>query len=108
MDELVNAGFLVPARVTPSGDVVPLWTLEYLKSQGYSCAGDRVKAIYSHMPDLPKDTVTVKHCIVEGWTSFYEFEELPGLYNAEFFNNESSISVRGRQDIRHSRGGSGA
>ena len=91
MDEVVKAGFLVPARITSSGEVLPMWSLEYLKSQGYACAGDKVQALYTHMQDLPRETMTVKRCIVEGWTSFYEFEELPGLFNVEFFEHEDRL-----------------
>jgi hypothetical protein len=94
VQKLVRYGFVVDCFRFTNNKIVPAWTADYLLSEGFAPKGTQV-AFTGWNSTLSNsvlaqnvavgDILTVTQCKVEGWNSFYEFEEICGWHHVTLF-----------------------
>lgn len=94
VQKLANYGFVVGYTRYENGKVLPIWTADFLLAEGFAPAGTKI-VFTGWNGNLSTgvlaqgvavgDALTVKQCFIEGWNSFYEFEEIQGKHHVALF-----------------------
>lgn len=94
IQKLAHYGFVVGYTRFSNGKVIPMWTADFLLEEGFAPAGTRIvftgwngtlsTSVLAKNVQVG-DTLTVKQCFIEGWNSYYEFEEIDGRHHVALF-----------------------